>query len=59
MFLDSGYSNHMNLMKHIFQDINETDKLTVQLGNDKEVKVERKVLKISIARGKYKFLTNV
>ncbi|KAJ8748318.1 hypothetical protein K2173_001737 [Erythroxylum novogranatense] len=59
-FLDSGCSNHMTPSKHIFQDIDETNKLTVQLGNDKEVKVEGKgTIKILIAQGKYKFLDDV
>ncbi|KAA8523955.1 hypothetical protein F0562_010614 [Nyssa sinensis] len=41
-FVDSGCSNHMTGMKSLFKELDETQKLKVQLGNAKEMQVEGK-----------------
>lgn len=41
-FLDSGCSNHMTGMKKHFQNIDESVKLQVKLGNNKEIQIEGK-----------------
>ncbi|KAE8650579.1 hypothetical protein Csa_010963 [Cucumis sativus] len=41
-FIDSGCSNHMTGLKPIFNELNEGEKLKVELGNNKELQVERK-----------------
>ncbi|XP_044478092.1 uncharacterized protein LOC123205234 [Mangifera indica] len=41
-FLDSGCSNHMTGIKSLFQNIDESVKLQVHLGNDKQVQIEGK-----------------
>jgi hypothetical protein len=41
-FLDSGCSNHMSGFKQLFEDLDETCKLKVKLGDDKLIQVEGK-----------------
>ncbi|XP_028072416.1 uncharacterized protein LOC114274646 [Camellia sinensis] len=41
-FVDSGCSNHMTRMKSLFKELDEKQKLKVQLGNAKEMQVEGK-----------------
>ncbi|KAJ4817458.1 polyprotein [Rhynchospora pubera] len=41
-FLDSGCSNHMTGFKHLFDQLDETHKLKVKLGDDKVINVEGK-----------------
>jgi transposase InsO family protein len=41
-FLDSGCSNHMTGFKHLFDELDESYKKVVKLGDDKEIQVEGK-----------------
>ncbi|KAJ4789254.1 polyprotein [Rhynchospora pubera] len=41
-FLDSGCSNHMTGFKHLFEELDETYKKTVKLGDNKDIHVEGK-----------------
>ncbi|KAJ1700426.1 hypothetical protein LUZ63_000205 [Rhynchospora breviuscula] len=41
-FLDSGCSNHMTGHKQLFEELDETFKLMVKLGDDKQIQVEGK-----------------
>ncbi|KAJ1704767.1 hypothetical protein LUZ63_004546 [Rhynchospora breviuscula] len=41
-FLDSGCSNHMTGYKHLFNQLDESYKLNVALGDDKQIRVEGK-----------------
>ena len=43
-FLDSGCSNHMSGIKSIFRYIDETHKLNVRLGDNKQIKWKHLVL---------------
>ncbi|XP_028079521.1 uncharacterized protein LOC114281273 [Camellia sinensis] len=59
-FIDSGYSNHMTRMKSLFKELDETQKLKVQLGNAKEIQVEGKgTVSIKTTHGNIKLLHNV
>jgi hypothetical protein len=40
--LDSGCSNHMSGFKHLFEDLDESYKKAVKLGDDKEIRVKGK-----------------
>lgn len=54
-FVDSGCSNHMTGTKTFFHELDETQKINVQLGNTKEVKVEGKsMVKVETNHGKVK-----
>ena len=41
-FVDSSYSNHMSDMKAIFKELDETQKISVKLGDNKDIQVEGK-----------------
>lgn len=41
-FVDSECSNHMTGRRSIFEKLDESFKITVQLGNNKELQVEGK-----------------
>jgi Reverse transcriptase (RNA-dependent DNA polymerase)/gag-polypeptide of LTR copia-type/Integrase core domain/GAG-pre-integrase domain/Domain of unknown function (DUF4219)/Zinc knuckle len=41
-FVDSGCSNHMSGQKEFFEDLDETHRLKVKLGDDKAIQVEGK-----------------
>ncbi|KAA8524804.1 hypothetical protein F0562_011227 [Nyssa sinensis] len=59
-FVDSGCSNHMTGMKSLFKELDETQKLKVQLGNAKEMQVEGKgTVGIETTHGNVKLLYNV
>ncbi|KAA8547740.1 hypothetical protein F0562_004169 [Nyssa sinensis] len=59
-FVDRGYSNHMTGMKSLFKELDETQKLKVQLGNAKEMQVEGKgTVGIESTHGNVKLLYNV
>lgn len=59
-FLDSGYSNHMSGIKSIFRDIDETHKLKVRLGDNKQIQVEEKgTIEVKTNQEKVKYLDNV
>ena len=59
-FLDSGCSNHMSGIKSIFRDIDETHKLNVRLGDNKQIQVEGKgTIEVKTNQGKVKYLDNV
>ena len=59
-FVDSGCSNHMTGTKSLFKELDETQKIKVQLGNTKEMQVEGKCLvKVETNHGKIKQLDNV
>ena len=59
-FVDSGCSNHMTDTKSLFKELDETQKIKVQLGNTKEMQVEGKcTAKVETSHGKIKQLDNV
>lgn len=59
-FGDSDCSNHMTGIKSLFHELDETQKIKVQLGNAKEMQVEGKgAVKIETSYGKVKMLNNV
>ncbi|CAL5412844.1 unnamed protein product [Camellia sinensis] len=59
-FIDSGCSNHMTGMKSLIKELDETQKLKVQLGNAKEMQVEGKgTVSIKTTHGNIKLLHNV
>ncbi|XP_037494804.1 uncharacterized protein LOC119370542 [Jatropha curcas] len=52
-FVDSGCSNHMIGTKSLFQELNETQRIKVQLGNAKDMQVEGKgTVKVETSHGK-------
>ena len=57
-FVDSGCSNHMTGTKSLFQELDETQKIKVQLGNNQEMQVEGKGA-VGINTGQGKVLNNV
>jgi len=57
---DSGCSNHMTCIKSLFKELDETQKIKVQLGNRKEIQVEGKdTVGVHTSHGKEKMLDNV
>ena len=59
-FVDSGCSNHMTGTKSLFQELDETQKIKVQLGNKKEMQVKEKgTVGVNTSHGKVKVLDNV
>ncbi|XP_075499941.1 uncharacterized protein LOC142538514 [Primulina tabacum] len=59
-FVDSGCSNHMTDTKSMFKELDETQKVKVQLGNGKDVQVEWKgTIGIETTNGKIKLLRNI
>ena len=42
LFLDSGCSNHMTGYRHFFEELDETHKLKVKIGDNKFIQVEMK-----------------
>ena len=58
-FIDNGCSNHMTCLKPIFKELNQGEKLKVELGNDNELQVKGKgTVEIETRHGK-RILTNV
>lgn len=58
--VDSGCSNHMSGTRELFQDLDESQKTTIRLGDDKEMRVAGKgTIAFKTASGKVKLLTNV
>jgi len=58
--LDSGCSNHMTDTKSLFKELDETQKIKVQLGNRKEIQVEGKdTVGVHTSNGNAKMLDNV
>ena len=58
-FVDSRCSNHMTDIKSLFQELDDTQRLKVQLGNIKEIQVEEKdTVKVKTNHGKIKLLDN-
>ncbi|KAA0061308.1 UBN2 domain-containing protein [Cucumis melo var. makuwa] len=58
-FIDSGCSNHMTCLKPVFKELNEGEKLKVELENGKKLQVEGKgTVGIETYRGN-RILTNV
>lgn len=58
-FLDSGCSNHMSGYKHLFEELDESYKKPVRLGNDKEIQVEG-IGKVAVQTANHtRFLHNV
>ncbi|KAI6698120.1 hypothetical protein NL676_018239 [Syzygium grande] len=39
-FIDSGCSNHMIGMKEMFRELDETQRMVIRLGNNKQIQVE-------------------
>ncbi|KAA3467262.1 Retrovirus-related Pol polyprotein from transposon TNT 1-94 [Gossypium australe] len=59
-FLDSGCSNHMARIKSLFKELDESYKVKVRLGDDKQMQVEGKgTMAISNGHGNIKLLYNV
>ncbi|RVW83084.1 Retrovirus-related Pol polyprotein from transposon TNT 1-94 [Vitis vinifera] len=59
-FLDSGCSNHMTGIKSLFKELDESHKLKVKLGDDKQVQVEGKgTMAVNNGHGNVKLLYNV
>nr|ABW74566.1 integrase [Boechera divaricarpa] len=59
-YLDSGCSNHMTGTKSSFKELDESHKLKVKLGNDKEVQVEgRGVVAVHNGHGNLKLIYGV
>ncbi|KAJ0077459.1 hypothetical protein Patl1_35960 [Pistacia atlantica] len=59
-FLDSGCSNHMTGIKSLFTELDESYKLKVRLGDDKQMQVEGKgTVAINNGHGNVKLLYNV
>lgn len=59
-FIDSGYSNHMTSMKKLFRDLDETKKMKVKLGDNKEMQVEGKgTVAVKSSNGKVRLLYDV
>ena len=59
-FVDSNCPNHMTCLKSIFHVLDKSQKMTVQLGNGKELQVEGKgKVGLETSHGKLKFLHNV
>lgn len=59
-FLDSGCSNHMTSEKSSFQCLDESIKMQVKLGDDKQLHVEGKgTIAITTSSGKTKYLDDV
>lgn len=59
-FIGSGCSNHMTGQRHAFCVLDETKKMTVQLGDGKVLHGEGKgTVKIQMANGKVRFLEEV
>ncbi|KAL1211506.1 Retrovirus-related Pol polyprotein from transposon TNT 1-94 [Cardamine amara subsp. amara] len=59
-YLDSGCSNHMTGIKSMFREIDESHKLKVKLGDDKEVQVEgRGVVAVQNGDGNIKLIYDV
>ncbi|TYK28117.1 putative gag-pol polyprotein, identical [Cucumis melo var. makuwa] len=58
-FIDSGHLNHMTDLKPVFKELNEGEKLKVELGNGKELQVEgKRTMGIETHNGN-RILTNV
>ena len=58
--IDNGCSNHMTGMKGLFQELDETVKQTMSLGNDKEIQVAgRETVAIKSSPGKVRLLKDV
>lgn len=59
-FVDSGCSNHMTGTKSLFQELDETQRIKVQLGNKKEMQVAGKgTVGVDTSHGKVKVLNNI
>ena len=52
-FIDSGCSNHMTGTKSLFQELDETQRIKVQLGNKMQVE-EKDIVKVETSYGKIK-----
>ncbi|KAL6315260.1 hypothetical protein AAG906_000341 [Vitis piasezkii] len=60
LVLDSGCSNHMTGIKSLFKELDESHKLKVKLGDDKQVQVEGKgTVAVNNGHGNVKLLYNV
>ncbi|KAL4354891.1 hypothetical protein GQ457_06G009200 [Hibiscus cannabinus] len=59
-FVDSGCSNHMTSVRSMFKDLDESYKIKVTLGDNKQVQVEGKgIVAVKVRSGKIKFIYNV
>ena len=59
-FVDNGCSNHMSGMKGIFKELDETQKISINLGDNKDIQVEGKgMVTIKTSNGKVKLLHDV
>ena len=58
-FLDSGCSNHMTGLRFLFKELDESYKIKVRLGDDKQMQVEGKGIVAISSGGNVKLLHNV
>ncbi|KAK9001962.1 hypothetical protein V6N11_024656 [Hibiscus sabdariffa] len=59
-FVDSGCSNHMTGVKSLFKELDESQKMKVQLGNKREMQVEGKgTVKFFTSHGEENYFDNV
>lgn len=58
--VDSGCSNHMSGAREMFKDLDETQKITIRLGDDKEILVQgRGMVSLAAYEGRTKLLHDV
>ena len=58
--VDNSCSNHMSDVKELFRDLDESQKLKVRLGDDKEIQVARKgTVALNTQDGNVKLLPNM
>ena len=58
-FLDSGCSNHMTSLRFLFKELDESYKIKVRMGDDKQMQVEGKGIVAISSGGNVKLLHNV
>lgn len=59
-FIDSRCSNHITGRKSMFHELDETQKLIVQLDNDKDIRVEGQgVVQVRLGDKEIKYMHNV
>lgn len=59
-FVDSGCSNHMTGNRLLFKELDESQKLQVRLGDNKQMQVEgRGIVTVETSNGKVKLLSDV
>lgn len=58
--VDSGCSNHMSSARELFENLDESQKIKVRLGDDKEIQVQGKgTVALAATGGRTKLLHNM